>query len=279
MLLSQAWKTYESDKRIEGFSSQTLKAYRLQSCLLIRYFTDVAIESLSTNQLKEYLAESSEHLKPSSLAHRIRFMWSLFRWSHEEGHIPSNPAYKIKEPKVGKQIPKFLTEREIEHLREACKMPMEKALFEFMFSTGCRIGEIVSLDKNCINWSNRSAIVRGKGDKEREVYFNIKCDIWLKRYINIRQDNDPAIFVTDRSPHRMSIAQMRYIIKRISSRAGINKTIHPHQLRHSYATHLLNNGAPIDVIQSLLGHEKTETTRIYAQLSGRLRQDLYRKYF
>ncbi|WP_100407692.1 tyrosine-type recombinase/integrase [Bacillus solitudinis] len=279
MLLSQAYKNYESDKRIEGFSSQTLKAYKLQSGLLIRFFNDVPIQSLSTNQLKEYLAESSEHLKPSSLSHRIRFMRSLFRWSHEEGHIPSNLAYKIKEPKVGKRIPKFLTEREIEHLREACKMPMEKALFEFMFSTGCRIGEIVSLDKNCINWSNRSAIVRGKGDKEREVYFNIRCDIWLKRYIHNRKDTDPAIFVTDRSPHRMSIAQMRYIIKRISSRAGINKTIHPHQLRHSYATHLLNNGAPIDVIQSLLGHEKTETTRIYAQLSGRLRQELYRKYF
>ncbi|WP_308417941.1 tyrosine-type recombinase/integrase [Halalkalibacter okhensis] len=88
---------------------------------------------------------------------------------------------------------------------------------------------------------------------------NIRCDIWLKRYIHNRKDTDPAIFVTDRSPHRMSIAQ-RYIIKRISSRAGINKTIHPHQLRNSYATHLLNNGPPIDVIQSLLGHEKTETT-------------------
>ncbi|MBM7603069.1 integrase/recombinase XerD [Metabacillus crassostreae] len=196
ILLSQAYKNYESDKRIEGFFSQTLKAYKLQSGLLIRYFNDVSIESLSTNQLKEYLAESSEHLKPSSLSHRIRFMRSLFRWSHEEGHIPSNPAYKIKEPKVGKRIPKFLTE-------------------------GCRIGEIVSLDKNCINWSNRSAIVRGKGDKEREVYFNIRCDIWLKRYIHNRKDTDPAIFVTDRSPHRMSIAQMRYIIKRISSRAGI----------------------------------------------------------
>ena len=154
---------------------------------------------------------------------------------------------------------------------------MEKALFEFMFSTGCRIGEIVTLDRNSINCVSQSAIVQGKGDKEREVYFNISSDIWLKKYLDGRNDDDPAIFVTERAPHRMSIAQMRYIIKRISNRAGINKTIHPHQLRHSYATHLMNNGAPLEVIQNLLGHEKRETSRIYAQLSRRLRQELYRK--
>ncbi len=222
------------------------------------------MNNITTLQLKNYLAESSNNLKPSSLSHRIRFIRSLFRWSHEEGIIELNPASKIKEPKVGKRIPKFLTEREIECLRDACFIPVEKALFEFMFSTGCRIGDIVSLDRNSINWGNQSAIVRGKGDKEREVYFNIRCDIWLKKYLDSRDDNDPAIFVTERSPHRMSIAQMRYIIKRISKRAKINKTIHPHQLRHSYATHLLNNGAPLEVIQSLLGHEKSETTRIYA---------------
>lgn len=198
MLLSKSWELYESDKRIEGFSPQTLKAYKLQSKLLIQHFNDVNIEYLTTNQLKEYLAKSSEHLKPSSLAHRIRFIKSLFRWSHEEGHIPKNPSAKIKEPKQGKRIPKFLTEREIEHLREACFTPMEKALFEFMFSTGCSIGEIVSLEKNSINWSNRSAIVLGKGDKEREVYFNIRCEIWLKRYLDFRQDKGPAIFVTER---------------------------------------------------------------------------------
>jgi integrase/recombinase XerD len=243
LLLSKAWEIYESDKRIEGFSQRTLKAYKLQALLVIRYFEDVKLETITTIKLKEYLAKSSENLKPSSLAHRIRFIKSLFRWSHEEGHILKNPAAKLKEPKVGKRIPKFLTEREIEHLREACSSPMEKALFEFMFSTGCRIGEIVSLDKNRINWANRSAIVLGKGDKEREVYFNIRCEIWLKRYLDNRQDNDPSIFVTERKPHRMSIAQMRYIVKRISDRAEISKVIHPHQLRHSYATHLLNNGA------------------------------------
>jgi integrase/recombinase XerD len=279
LLLSKAWASFEADKQIEGFSPQTLKAYRLQSLLLIGYFKDVEMELLDTSKLKEYLVISGKHLKPASLAHRIRFMKSFFRWSHEEGHLSKNPTSKIKEPKVGKRIPKYLTEREIEHLRESCHSPMEKAIFEFMFSTGCRIGEVVALEKNHINWSNQSAIVRGKGDKEREVYFNTRCDIWLKRYIESRNDHNSAIFVTARQPHKMSVAQMRYIIKRISNRAEINKEIHPHQLRHSYATHLLNNGAPIEVIQSLMGHEKSETTRIYAQLSGRLRKEYYQMYF
>jgi integrase/recombinase XerD len=227
LLLSNLWKTYEADKRIESFSPYTLKAYRVQAKLLISYFEDAKITILTTGKLKEYLSNAG-NLKPSSMAHRIRFLKPLFRWCHQEGQLSINPAAKIKEPKVGKRIPKFLIEREIELLREACISPMENALFEFMFTPGCRVGEIVSLECNCINWSNRSgAIVRGKGDKEREVYFNIRAEIWLKRYIGSRQDKDPAIFVTERQPHRMSIAQMRYVIKRISARAGINKEIHP----------------------------------------------------
>jgi integrase/recombinase XerD len=129
-----------------------------------------------------------------------------------------------------------------------------------MFSTGCRIGEIVSLEKNSINWSNRSAIVCGKGDKEKEVYFNIRCEIWLKRYLDNREDNESAIFATASNEH--SPDEIHYKANLKSNRAGINKVIHPHQLRHSYATDLLNNGAPLDVIQSLLGHEKSETTKI-----------------
>lgn len=279
MLLSQAFKAYVADKKIEGYSEHTLMAYQTQVQLLITSIGNIEIESVTTNCLKNYLAVASNNLKPSSLSHRIRFLKSLYRWAHEEGIIDINPARKIKEPKLGKRIPKFLTEREIEYLRDACISPMEKALFEFMFSTGCRIGEIVLLNRDDIKWASQSIIVRGKGDKEREVYFNVRCDIWLKKYLDTRRDRDSAIFVTERAPHRMSITQMRYIIKRISKRAGINKAIHPHQLRHSYATQLLNNGAPIEVIQSLLGHEKSETTRIYAQLSGKLRQEFYRKYF
>ena len=190
-----------------------------------------------------------------------------------------NPAAKIKEPKLDVRIPKFLTEVEIEHLREACHTTLENALFEFMYSTGCRIGEAVNLNRQSIDFSNQSVIVLGKGNKEREVYFNTRCDIWLKRYLDERTDDQEALFVTVRAPHRMSISQMRYIIKQISKKSGINKSIHPHQLRHSYATTLLNNGAPLEVIQNLMGHEKSETTKIYAYLSGTLRRELYKKFF
>ena len=111
MLLSEVAKSYEADKRIEGFSSQTLRAYSLQMKLLIKYFNNIQISEITTYDLKQYLAESSIDLKPSSLAHRIRFLKSLFRWSHEEGIIVNNPARKIKEPKVRKANSEILNRK------------------------------------------------------------------------------------------------------------------------------------------------------------------------
>ncbi|WP_341356743.1 tyrosine-type recombinase/integrase [Rossellomorea sp. y25] len=280
MRMSEAWEKYQLDKKIEGYSPLTLKAYCFQYSLLLRHFGDINIKDITTENLKSYLINSGEHLKPTSLGHRVRCIRSLFKWIHDEGYLHYNPASKLKEPKIGKRIPKFLTDIEIEHLREACQSSLENALFEFFYSTGCRIGEVVKLNQDDINFSANSVIVHGKGDKEREVYFNTRCSLWLKRYLDERDDLDGCLFITERKPqNRMSIDMVRYIIKRISKRAGIKKSIHPHQLRHSYATHLINNGAPLEVIQSLLGHEKSETTKIYAQLSGKLRQDFYCKYF
>lgn len=280
MLVSEAWEKYKSDKRIEGYSPLTLKMYGFQCNLLKRHFGNIEMGDYTTENLKQYLGEAGGHLKSSSLGHRVRFIKSLFKWTHEEGYLLKNPAAKLKEPKLGKRIPKFLSEREIEHLREGCHTSMENALFEFFYSTGCRIGEVAKLNQDDINFEESSVVVHGKGDKEREVYFNVRCAIWLKRYLNERDDEEPCLFVTERKPiRRMSIDSLRYVVKRISSRAGIKKIIHPHQLRHSYATHMVDNGAPLEVIQSLLGHEKSETTRIYAHLSGKLRHDFYSKYF
>ena len=279
MKLSEVWSAYEADKKLEGYSPWTLKAYRIQRNLLIRRLGDVDIGEITLGKLKSYLASDAERLKPASIGHRVRFLKSLFRWASDEGIIQYNTAAKLKEPKMGPRIPKALNEEDTEMLREGCRTPLEHAIVEFMYSTGCRIGEIVTLNRESIDWENRSVIVLGKGDKEREVYFAIKCEIWLKRYLNERKDNDPALFVTERAPHRMSIAQMRYVVKRIASQAGLEVNVYPHKLRHSYATHLLNNGAPMEVIQSLLGHEKMETTQLYAHLSGPHRREQYRKYF
>lgn len=279
MRLSELWSAYLADKRLLGYSAYTLKAYRLQLNLMVRVLGDVPIESLNTNHLKGYLARDAERLKPSSLGHRVRFIKSIFRYAQDEGFIVGNAAAKLREPKQGSRIPKAMSEEDVEMLREACVSPMEHAIVEFLFTTGCRIGEAVGLNRNSVVWESRSVIVRGKGDKEREVYFNTKCQIWLRRYLRERNDTDMALFVTERKPHRMSIAQMRYVIKRVARRAGVHTNVYPHKLRHTYATQLLNNGAPLEVIQSLLGHTKLETTKLYANLSGQLRQELYRKYF
>ncbi len=141
MLISKAWETYAADKRIEGFSPYTIKAYGIQAKLLVLYFKDAEIATLNTESLKEYLNNSAAALKPSSMAHRIRFMKSLFRWCHEEGHIHHNPASMLEEPKVGKRIPKFLTEREIELLSEACVSPMEKPCLNLCFRQDAELGK------------------------------------------------------------------------------------------------------------------------------------------
>src|SRR5690625_6944032 len=120
------------------------------------------MNEVSKESLKQYLIYDSGHLKPSSLGHRIRFIKSLLKWAHEEGHISKNPAAKLKEPKLGQRIPKFLSKLEIEHLRERCHTPMENALFEFFNSTGCRIGEVAKLNREDINFTANSVIEIGR---------------------------------------------------------------------------------------------------------------------
>lgn len=279
MLLSEAWQIYSADKQIEGFSPATLKGYKVQHNLLLRHFGDIDIRTITLPDLKTYLIEKGRHLKLSSLGMRIRFIRAFFRWATDEGYCDSNPARKLKEPKLGQRVPKALSEEDTVMLQEGCRTPLEHALINFMYSTGCRIGEIHKLNRNAIDWDNRSCIVLGKGNKEREVYFSIKTAIWLKKYLNSRKDNDMALFVTERKPHRMSIAQIRYVVKRVAKRSEVEANVYPHKLRHSFATHLLNNGAPMEGIQTLLGHTKIETTMLYAQLSGPRRKEIYTKYF
>lgn len=279
MLLTEAWQLYAADKQIEGYSPTTLRGYKIQFNLLLKHFGDIELDKIALPDLKTYLIEKGGHLKPASLGMRIRSIRAFFRWANEEGYCSGNPARKLKEPKLGHPLPKALNEEDTVALEEGCKSPVEHALVEFIYSTGCRVGEVHRLNRNAIDWDNRSCIVLGKGSKEREVYFSIKAAIWLKKYLKGRKDNDVALFVTERAPRRLSIEMIRYVVKRVARNSDVAANVYPHKLRHSFATHLLNNGAPMECIQTLLGHAKLETTMIYAQLSGPRRKEIYRRYF
>jgi site-specific recombinase XerD len=280
MYLSELWNLYKADKRILGFSPHTIKAYSLQLNVLTREIGDLELEDVTLPLLKEYLAKQSERLKASSLGHRIRFIRSIFRYAFEEGYIPRNPTLKLKEPKSGKRIPKFLIEEDVIHLKISCQSLRDHALLQFLYSTGCRVGEVHRLNIEDINWENGSAIVNGKGSKQREVYFTTECKVWLKKYLDSREDNCEALFVTERNPiRRMTIPTLRYTVKLIAIRGRIPVNVYPHRFRHTYACQLLDNGAPLDFIQGMLGHEKASTTQIYAQLRGERRRELYKRFF
>lgn len=274
------WNHYEADKRIQGFSPNTLRAYALQLKMLITDLEDIDISVVTLNLLKEYLAKQSDRLKPSSLGHRIRFVRSLFRFAFEETYLTSNPSVKLREPKLEKRVPKFLMEEDVIHLKISCHTLRERALLEFLYCTGCRIGEVEKLNIEDLNWENCSAIVNGKGAKQREVYFTTECKLWLKKYLDSREDSCKALFVTDTNPvKRMAIPTLRWSLKRLASRGVVAANVYPHRFRHTYACQLLDNGAPLDFIQGMLGHEKASTTQIYAQLRGERRRELYRRFF
>lgn len=290
MYLSELWPLYEADKRLLGYSEHTLKGYRIQSSLLIRHLGDMDINELTTFHLKQYLIQITDPekrkltgkkpLQASSIGHRIRFIRSFCRYLHDEGMTDRNLAAKLQEPKLGQRIPKTLTQEEIELLRDACCNVREKAVIEFFYSTGVRIGEAHHINKADIKWETRSIRVIGKGNKEREVFFSRKCAIWLKKYIESRKDDHEALFVTERKPiRRLSISQLRANIKKVAKHSEVETNVYPHRWRHSFATTMLNNDCPMEVIMLNLGHARISTTMLYAQYSGEKLRQLHDKYF
>ncbi|ULO04772.1 tyrosine-type recombinase/integrase [Paenibacillus sp. 19GGS1-52] len=280
MKISDLWYLYEADKRIQGFSPRTLNAYALQNKMLMTELGDPEIAEITLTMLKEYLAKQADRLKPSSLGHRIRFVRSLFRYAYEETYLTSNPSLKLREPKLDKRIPKFLMEEDVIHLKISCQSLRERALLEFLYCSGCRVGEVERINIEDLNWENCSVVVNGKGSKQREVYFTTECKVWLKKYLNSREDTCKALFVTHTHPtKRMAIPTIRWALKRLANRGEIEANVYPHRFRHTYACKLLDNGAPLDFIQGMLGHEKASTTQIYAQLRGERRREMYRRFF
>ncbi|MDD4000905.1 MAG: tyrosine-type recombinase/integrase [Bacilli bacterium] len=278
---SDIWNKIElflSAKKLEGLSRLTLESYRLE----LRIFSEQIqkmVEEVTTADIRLFLGEFTE-LKTSSISKKLSVLKSFFSWLTSEEIIQRDPTRKIKPPKKEKRMPKALTIEEFEMMRESCQTRRERAILEVLYSTGGRLSEIQALDRKNIDWQNMSTRVIGKGDKERNVFLSYKATYHLKKYLMCRLDQEPALFVTERQPiKRLSNRSIQRVMDKIAGRIGLKESVSPHVMRHTLATHLLNNGADISLVQAILGHENPATTQIYAQLTDDYKKERYRRYF
>ncbi|AUN10662.1 site-specific tyrosine recombinase/integron integrase [Clostridium botulinum] len=275
--IDERLQIYLASKKLDGLSKKTLKNYEYNLLIFASHLRK-PLAIINTMDLRMFLAVRCKNMKPSSMNGQISILKSFFGWLATEEYIPKNPAAKLKQTKEPKRVRKPLTKEEIELLREACETDRQKALVEFTISTGCRLSEIVEVNKDDINWHEMSLFVVGKGDKERKVYFNTKAKILLKKYLLTREDGNPALFVTSKRPYnRLGGRSIQREFKKIANIAGLEKSIHPHLFRHSFATYKINSGMPMPIIQHLMGHESPSTTQIYAQLSEETVKYEYKK--
>ena len=267
--LNRRIKYYLGAKRIDGLSDKTLGNYR---CNLEMFAARVnkSAAKVTTDDIRGYISylDETRHLKDTSLQTHINILRAFFGWLHTEERIKKNPMSKIKSLKLDKKgARQALTVEELERLRDACKTYREKALIEFLVSTGCRLSEVAQLRAADLNLADRSVQVTGKGDKDRVVYFSVRARLMVQEYI-VQLKGGDGLFVSNKSPYEpLKPRAIQRIVRSLSERAGLEGRVHPHLLRHTFATHALNGGMDVTVIQRLLGHEDIATTQIYAELN------------
>jgi len=276
--LKEKIKLFLDGKRLEGLSEKTtLKGYTIELRTFSKYINKATAE-ITTADIRDFLSRFS-HLKQSSIAGKISVLKSFFGWLHMEEIIERDPTRKIKHPKKAMRLVKALNTEHFEMLREHCKTRRERAMIEMFYSTGCRLSELRELDRKDIDWQSLTVNVFGKGSKERKVYLSFKAVYHLKKYLNERKDDHPALFVTERKPHeRLSTRGFQREIKAIALGSQIPKNVHPHILRHTFATDLLANGADIASVQALLGHSDPGTTQIYCQVTDERMKQVHKQY-
>lgn len=278
--LNKRIKHYLGAKRIDGLSPRTLVNYKYT----LELFADRINKSASritTDDIRGHITYLSDtrHLAETSLQTHINTLRAFFGWLHMEEKIKKNPMLKIRSLKLDKKNARqALSVEELERLRDACEGYREKALVEFLVSTGCRLSEVAQLRVDDLNFSERSVLVTGKGDKDRLVYFSVRARLMLQEYIKERKGGD-GLFVSTKAPYLpLKQRAIQRIIQAISERTGLSIRVHPHLLRHTFATHALNAGMDVTAIQRLLGHEDISTTQIYAAMNEDVIKHQYNKY-
>lgn len=266
-------------KRIEGCSEKTLKYYRTTiDAMMIS--VDKSIRHIQTEDLRTYLTDYQSKNQSSrvTIDNIRRILSSFFSWLEDEDYILKSPVRRIHKVKTASNIKATYTDEELEMMRDNCTELRDLAIIDMLASTGMRIGEMVLLNKADINFNERECVVFGKGDKERIVYFDARAKIHLQNYIDSRMDNNPALFVTLRSPYeRIKIGGIETRLREMGKDLNIEK-VHPHKFRRTLATMAIDKGMPIEQLQQLLGHKRIDTTLQYAMVKQSNVKQAHRKY-
>lgn len=269
---------YLACKKLDGLAESTLYNYKLH---LTRFAKVVRknIEDITTMDIRMYLAmyQEAKKIQNTSLGNEINILKSFFGWMVDQEYLIKNPSKAIKETKTPKRMRKALDQEELERLRDACQTTRQRCILEVLFSTGCRLSELVDINISDINWSNMSLKVIGKGDAERIVYLSPKAKLYIQKYVADYQSpgRDDALFLSSKYPYsRLKNRAVEIEIHNIQQQAGFKKSIYPHLIRHTMATLALKSGASLTTIQKILGHTDPATTEIYAEIdSDTVRQE------
>ena len=268
-------KQYIASKRLAGLSEKSLKQYHRT----ITSFLDKMgkpISEIRAMDIRGYLAmyNVQEKISNRTLENYRMYLSGFFGWLVNEEIITSNPMAKVEKIKVPKGNREPFSEEEVEKLRYYASTVRDRAMIEFLYSTGCRVSEMVELDRDIIDYFNGSVVVHGKGDQYRKVYIKESAMYWLKLYFKERKDSEKALFVGTRG--RLSKEGVEYIIRKIGATCGVNAF--PHRFRHTFATNLAKRGVPIQEIQKLLGHSSIDTTMIYCDVDSESVKASHNKY-
>lgn len=266
-------------KEIEGCSERTTKYYYATLIKMDSMITK-NVTHLTTDDLRMYLTEYQKinNCSKASIDNIRRNLSSFFSWLEEENYILKSPMKRIHKIKTDKVIKETYSDETLELLRDNCNNLRDLAIIDLLSSTGMRVGELVRLNINDIDFENRECVVFGKGNKERPVYFDARTKIHLRNYINSRNDDNVALFVSLDAPHdRLNISGVEIRLRQLGRKLGINK-VHPHKFRRTVATKAIDKGMPIEQVQSLLGHSQIDTTMHYAMVNQNNVKESHRKF-
>ena len=241
---------------------------------------DKPVKHITTDDLRSYLANYQKERGSSKITidNIRRILSSFFGWLEDEDYVVKSPVRRIHKVKTGKIVKETYSDETLELMRDNCNELRDLAMIDMLASTGMRVGEMVLLNQDDINFDERECIVFGKGDKERIVYFDARTKMHLKAYLCSRNDDNPALFVSLTSPHnRMKIGGIEVRLRKIGNELGIPK-VHPHKFRRTLATMAIDKGMPIEQLQHLLGHQRIDTTLQYAMVKQSNVKLAHRKY-